>query len=75
MSNLHAAFANAACFMFEFPTIQNPLRHELLVEPLVMRDGVVEPPTAPGLGVEITDEILARYPFQSGYEVRMANTR
>jgi L-alanine-DL-glutamate epimerase-like enolase superfamily enzyme len=75
MSNLHAAFANAACFMFEFPTIHNPLRHELLLEPLVMCGGVVEPPTAPGLGVEITDEIIARYPFQPGFEVRMANTR
>jgi L-alanine-DL-glutamate epimerase-like enolase superfamily enzyme len=61
--------------MFEFPTIHNPLRHELLVEPLVMRDGVVQPPIAPGLGVEITDEIIARYPFEPGFEVRMANTR
>jgi L-alanine-DL-glutamate epimerase-like enolase superfamily enzyme len=75
MSNLHVAFANPACYMFEFPTIHNPLRLELLVEPLTMRDGVVDPPTAPGLGVELSDDLIERYPFEPGTEVRMVSVR
>lgn len=75
VSNYHAAFACAACFTVEFPTIENPLRHELLVEPLALRDGYLLPPTSPGLGLEIADDVIARYPFRPGNEVRMANVR
>jgi len=75
LANLHCAFANPATFMFEFPTIHNPLRLELLVEPLVMHDGVVDPPSAPGLGVELPDDLVERYPFELGTEVRMVSTR
>ena len=31
-----------------------------------MRDGYVLPPEQPGLGVRLTDEIKARYPFVPG---------
>ncbi|MGE3797618.1 MAG: mandelate racemase/muconate lactonizing enzyme family protein [Thermomicrobiales bacterium] len=75
MANLHCAFANPATFMFEFPTIHNPLRLELLVEPLVMTNGIVTPPTAPGLGVDLPDSLIERYPFEPGTEVRMVSTR
>ncbi|MCC6945685.1 MAG: mandelate racemase/muconate lactonizing enzyme family protein, partial [Thermomicrobiales bacterium] len=75
MANLHCAFANPASFMFEFPTIHNPLRLELLVEPLTMNDGVVAPPTAPGLGVDLPEGMTDRYPFEPGTEVRMVAVR
>jgi len=75
VAHVHAAFAIAACFTVEFPTIHNPLRHELLVEPLAMRDGYLSPPTAPGLGLSLDEGVLDRYPFKPGFEVRMANTR
>ena len=71
VSNYHVAFATAACFMVEYPTISNPLRQELLVEPLAMRDGYLLPPTAPGLGLELTQSTIDRYPFQPGSAVKM----
>lgn len=66
MANYHFAFACQNAFLVEFPTIANPLRTSLLVEPLHVEDGKLMPPTAPGLGVRLTEEILNRYPFREG---------
>jgi L-alanine-DL-glutamate epimerase-like enolase superfamily enzyme len=52
--------------MLERPVMGNPLETEMLVEPLRVQDGYVLPPTAPGLGVQLTEEIKARYPYQPG---------
>jgi len=73
-SNYHAAFATPACFTVEYPTINNPLRQELLVEPLQQQDGYLLPPTAPGLGLKLTNAIMERYPYQPGSEVRMGRS-
>lgn len=46
----------------------NPLRHELVKEPIErFKDGYLEPPPAdkPGLGIELNEEILARYSVSS----------
>jgi len=42
--------------MLEFDTTENPCMTEELAEPLVLRDGYFEVPTAPGLGVEIDED-------------------
>jgi len=40
----------------------NPLREELLVEPLPpMKNGQVAVPQRPGLGIEIDEKALARF--------------
>ncbi len=36
---------------------------EILKEPLVWQDGYIIPPTRPGLGVELNEEVAARYPY------------
>ena len=36
---------------------------ELLVEPIRWEDGFIIPPTAPGLGVELNEEVAARHPY------------
>lgn len=66
MANYHAAFATPNCELVEIPTVHNPLRDELLVAPLALSNGRLAPPSAPGLGVELTDELLARYPYRPG---------
>jgi L-alanine-DL-glutamate epimerase-like enolase superfamily enzyme len=66
MANLHVGFASPACRWMEIPTNPNPLVDELMVAPLELRDGVLAPPAAPGLGVELTPEIEARYPYRPG---------
>jgi L-alanine-DL-glutamate epimerase-like enolase superfamily enzyme len=66
MANYHLGFTMPNCFILERPVMDNPLDTETLVEPLVLVDGSVEAPTAPGLGVDLTDELKARYPYQPG---------
>lgn len=53
MANYHFAFACPNAFVAEYPTIANPLRSEMLTEPLQVENGKLLPPTAPGLGVEL----------------------
>jgi len=52
---------SAAIHIQEYTTLGD----EVLKEPLVMRDGYLELPTGPGLGVEIDEEKLRRLP---GYQ-------
>ena len=46
--------------------MHNPLEEEMLVDPLRIEQGYVLPPTAPGLGVKLTPEIKAKYPYVPG---------
>ncbi|MFZ0886829.1 MAG: mandelate racemase/muconate lactonizing enzyme family protein [Candidatus Binataceae bacterium] len=66
MANYHLGFCMPNCFILERPVMQNPLETEMLVEPLQIEDGYVLPPTAPGLGVKLTDEIKAKYTYKPG---------
>jgi len=66
MANYHLGFTMPNCFILERPFMDNPLDTETLVEPFELLDGCVEPPTAPGLGVLLTDEVKARYPYEPG---------
>jgi L-alanine-DL-glutamate epimerase-like enolase superfamily enzyme len=46
-----SAFVSGDTFL-EFNTSSDPLSRDLVLEPLVMRDGYVDVPTRPGLGVD-----------------------
>jgi len=61
MSNLHFGFSQPACICVEHPMYKSPLRDELLGEPLKIMNGQVAPPALPGLGVELTDEVVQKY--------------
>lgn len=65
MANLHLIASTSNCILFEYSQMENPLRSELLMEELKFEDGFITIPEAPGLGVKLTDEILAKYPFNS----------
>jgi D-galactarolactone cycloisomerase len=45
----------------EFDRKPNPLRDDLLEQNFVLENGAVRVPTAPGLGVTVSEAILARY--------------
>lgn len=48
--------------LVELDVTENPFRDELLRSgPIVLRDGCLEVPTAPGLGVEVDEAVLRRY--------------
>ena len=65
-ANYQLGFTVPNCFVLERPFMSNPLETELLVEPFVVEDGFVCPPTAPGLGVQLTAEVREKYPYVSG---------
>lgn len=48
-------------FMYPFP-----LAHEILKEPLEIVDGNLLVPTKPGLGVEVDESVMERYPWIPG---------
>lgn len=60
----HLATATTGVGAEEFPCdILGPLayEHDLLAEPLDLRDGAVKAPDKPGLGVDLDEQMLARY--------------
>ena len=47
--------------LLELDQSENPWRNGLAAEPLVLREGMVNVPTAPGLGIEVDEEVVAKY--------------
>ncbi|MGW2162183.1 mandelate racemase/muconate lactonizing enzyme family protein [Nonomuraea sp. NPDC001699] len=66
MASVHTAFATPQLDLIELCTLPNPLREELLAEPLRVEGSHVLPPTAPGLGLRLTPEMERRYTYQPG---------
>ena len=66
--NLLSAIPNA--FICEFQQIANPLREELLNQPIKMIDGELVVPDEPGLGIHLDDSIIEKYPYIPGSEQR-----
>ena len=60
-AGLHVSAASPAAHILEFSLGANPLLFELSRTPPVSRDGMVEVPDAPGLGVEIDEDFAARH--------------
>jgi D-galactarolactone cycloisomerase len=56
---LMASVPNA--HLLEIDTSDNAVYQELLIEPLQIKDGFVRVPEFPGLGVELTEEVLKKY--------------
>lgn len=75
MANYHAAFACPNVGMVEYPVIDNPLRTELLREPLRIVGGSLQRPTQPGLGIDLTEETIARYPYIAMTRIDMPQRR
>jgi galactonate dehydratase len=68
MQNIHAAFATPNTIIVEMPPAAGPLHTRVWGDSFQMVDGAILPPTAPGLGIALTDEVKAAYPFVPGAE-------
>jgi len=64
MGNLHFALANPSSTYMEVCQMPNPFREPLLNQPLAIHDGFIEAPVGPGLGFELTDDLLDRFPYR-----------
>jgi L-alanine-DL-glutamate epimerase-like enolase superfamily enzyme len=51
------------CLVFELKPIENPMQHELVPTPFAQKDGWIDVPSAPGLGVEVQEQIIEKYKF------------
>lgn len=74
-AHLGACFAEEVCAWLEYPCFSHrgqeimypfPLADEILTEPLVIEDGDLIVPDGPGLGVEVDERVIERYPFSPG---------
>ena len=66
-ASLHLSAAINNAIVMELDTTYNPLRTEILRAPLQARNGLMAPPDAPGLGVELDPRVLDHFAF-SGEE-------
>lgn len=64
LASCHAAFA-AGGKLVEFPMLAFPLGEEMIGDQGRIVNGRLARPTAPGLGLTLTPEMEARYPFDA----------
>jgi hypothetical protein len=60
-ASLAMSFSSPAFKLFELKPLRNPMQHDLVTQPFGHVDGWVYPPTGPGLGIEVIDEVVERY--------------
>jgi len=68
-ASLHLSVALKVCGLMELDYTYNPLRAELLKEPLEVKKGFMTPPDKPGLGVELDPAALQRFAFTGTEEI------
>ena len=66
MQNIHAGFAAGNTAILEIAPAYGPLHSEVVGDSFVLRDGHAYPPDKPGLGIELTPETKAPFPFEPG---------
>lgn len=60
-AGMHVAAATPAGWILEYSLGANPLLHELVREPFVVRDGMLDIPDRPGLGVTVDESFAQRW--------------
>jgi L-alanine-DL-glutamate epimerase-like enolase superfamily enzyme len=63
MQNMHAALAMENCEMMERPVLNHPLLEETIGDHLILDDGWAIAPEKPGMGLELTQGTIDKYPF------------
>ena len=60
-ASLAISFSTPSAKLFELKPLRNPMQHDLVTEPFTHVDGYMLPPTKPGLGIDIIEEVVDRY--------------
>jgi L-alanine-DL-glutamate epimerase-like enolase superfamily enzyme len=68
-ASVHLSAAMPECTVMELDYTYNPLRAELLRQPLRVENGFMAPPAKPGLGIELDADALARFAFSGSEEL------
>ncbi len=73
VANMHLVASQPRSLTVEVDRTGNPFIDELLVEPIEMRDGAARVPSKPGLGIELNEEVVARYEIPRGAPIPPGN--
>jgi L-alanine-DL-glutamate epimerase-like enolase superfamily enzyme len=63
MTGLHMALVIPNCAITEYTFMDHPLNDLLSVEPIRPKNGYVDAPKTPGLGVKFDESLLKAYPY------------
>lgn len=63
--NVHFCASTPNFSILEYNPDDRPPRRDLVKEPMVVKDGYIQLPTAPGLGIELNEEAFKKYPYAS----------
>lgn len=66
MQNIHCGFACPNTVMLEIAPAYGPLHSEMIGNSLMIKDGYVLPPELPGLGIQLTEDTIDKFPFIAG---------
>lgn len=66
MQNIHCGFACSNTAILEVAPAYGPLHSELIGDSLQIKNGYVPAPQKPGLGIELTQKTIDRFPFVRG---------
>jgi D-galactarolactone cycloisomerase len=70
-ASVHLSAALKECVVMELDYTYNPLRAELLLEPLEVENGFLVPPDKPGLGVELDSKAVEKFAFAGVEEIAL----
>lgn len=65
-ASLQVAAVMPNFLIMEYPMSWEPTANEIAVSPLRVENGAIALPTAPGIGLELDESALARYPYRGG---------
>ncbi len=60
-AGMQVAAASPAGFILEYSLGANPLLHDLVAEALAVKDGLIDIPERPGLGITVNESFVKRY--------------
>jgi L-rhamnonate dehydratase len=60
-ASIHMIAAMPHVPFLEFSVTESAIRKELLIKPFVQKDGYVDVPTEPGLGIELNPEVIRKF--------------
>lgn len=63
MAGLHLALVTPNCAITEYSFMDHPLNDRLSVEPIRPKNGYLEAPQTPGLGVKFDEALLEEFPY------------
>lgn len=68
-ASIHLVAALPHAPFLEFSVTASGIRKEILVQPFVQKDGFVEVPQGPGLGIELNQEAIRKYGVKIGGKI------